>query len=68
MFSTTKGTIAGFDPNCGRRWKANARQHDHIELIVGELRQSARLAAGSVPASKYAEGYPGKRYYGGYGR
>lgn len=45
----------------------NQRQHDHIELIASENYVSKRVleAQGSVLTNKYAEGYPGKRYYGG---
>ena len=68
MFSTAKDTIAGFDPDL---WSAleseRQRQHDHIELIASENYASPRVLAaqGSVLTNKYAEGYPGKRYYGG---
>ncbi len=43
------------------------RQEYHIELIASEnfVSKDVRLAAGSVLTNKYAEGYPGKRYYGG---
>jgi glycine hydroxymethyltransferase len=61
-------TIAQDDPDV---WAAitaeNARQEDHVELIASENYASpAVLAAqGSQLTNKYAEGYPGKRYYGG---
>ncbi|OPD66358.1 serine hydroxymethyltransferase, partial [Pseudomonas aeruginosa] len=44
-----------------------ARQEDHIELIASENYTSKRVmqAQGSGLTNKYAEGYPGKRYYGG---
>lgn len=47
--------------------KEEARQHDKIELIASENFVSSAVmeAAGSVLTNKYAEGYPGKRYYGG---
>ncbi|WP_221793934.1 serine hydroxymethyltransferase [Oceanobacter mangrovi] len=60
--------IAGFDPEL---WEAMqqevARQEDHIELIASENYTSPRVmeAQGSQLTNKYAEGYPGKRYYGG---
>ena len=43
------------------------RQEDHIELIASENYTSPRVlqAQGSVLTNKYAEGYPGKRWYGG---
>ena len=67
MFS--KGMeIAGFDDEL---WSAlrgeGQRQEDHIELIASENYASPRVlqAQGTVLTNKYAEGYPGKRYYGG---
>ena len=46
---------------------AEARQEDHIELIASENYTSPQVmeAQGSELTNKYAEGYPGKRYYGG---
>lgn len=43
------------------------RQHEHLELIASEnfVSKAVREAMGSVFTNKYAEGYPGKRYYGG---
>ncbi len=45
----------------------SARQHDHIELIASEnfTSEAVREAQGSCLTNKYAEGYPGKRWYGG---
>ena len=47
--------------------KESARQNDHIELIASEnwVSHAVMAAMGSVMTNKYAEGYPGKRYYGG---
>ncbi len=61
-------TIAGFDPEL--TWaleRETQRQEDHIELIASENYASPRVleAQGSLLTNKYAEGYPGKRYYGG---
>ncbi len=68
MFSSAKDTIAQFDPELWRALESERRrQHDHIELIASENYASPRVLAaqGSVLTNKYAEGYPGKRYYGG---
>jgi len=67
MFSVQQG-IAGYDDAL---WDAIAnearRQEEHIELIASENYASPRVmeAQGTVLTNKYAEGYPGKRYYGG---
>jgi glycine hydroxymethyltransferase len=67
MFDTTM-RIAGYDEEL---WTAlegeRRRQEEHIELIASENYASPRVleAQGSVLTNKYAEGYPGKRYYGG---
>jgi glycine hydroxymethyltransferase len=67
MFSRS-ATLAAADPEL---WQAiageNQRQEDHIELIASENYASPAVkeAQGSQLTNKYAEGYPGKRYYGG---
>lgn len=61
-------TVAGFDDEVLVAMQAEAvRQEEHIELIASENYTSPRVmeAQGSVLTNKYAEGYPGKRYYGG---
>jgi len=61
-------TIDRFDPDVARAIAAEERrQEEHIELIASENYASPRVleAQGSVLTNKYAEGYPGKRYYGG---
>ncbi len=61
-------TIERFDPDLARAIDGERlRQEEHIELIASENYASPRVleAQGSVLTNKYAEGYPGKRYYGG---
>jgi glycine hydroxymethyltransferase len=67
MFEKTM-TIAGFDDDLfSAMEEERQRQQDHIELIASENYTSPRVmeAQGSQLTNKYAEGYPGKRYYGG---
>jgi len=61
-------TIAKFDPELSAAMEDEyRRQEDHVELIASENYVSPAVmeAQGSVLTNKYAEGYPGKRYYGG---
>ena len=65
MFSSN---LAQTDPELYRAIQAeNQRQEEHIELIASENYVSPAVleAQGSQLTNKYAEGYPGKRYYGG---
>jgi glycine hydroxymethyltransferase len=60
--------IAGFDPDLAAAIAGEERrQEEHIELIASENYASPRVlqAQGTVLTNKYAEGYPGRRYYGG---
>ena len=68
MTFSDNGTIAGFDDEIAAAIaQEEQRQEDHVELIASENYASVRVleAQGSVLTNKYAEGYPGKRYYGG---
>jgi glycine hydroxymethyltransferase len=68
MFERSRSTIARVDPEL---WSViqdeNRRQEEHIELIASENYASPAVMAaqGTQLTNKYAEGYPGKRYYGG---
>ena len=68
MFDRAQSTIANVDPEL---WsviqRENQRQEQHIELIASENYASPAVMAaqGTQLTNKYAEGYPGKRYYGG---
>jgi glycine hydroxymethyltransferase len=68
MFDRSQSTLDRVDPEI---WSAiqreNQRQEDHIELIASENYASPAVMAaqGTQLTNKYAEGYPGKRYYGG---
>ena len=67
MFSAND-TLAKVDPELWHAIEAeNRRQQDHIELIASEnyVSHAVMEAQGSQLTNKYAEGYPGKRYYGG---
>ena len=67
MFSA-KDTLAQVDPDLWRVVEnENRRQEDHLELIASEnyVSHAVMQAQGSQLTNKYAEGYPGKRYYGG---
>jgi glycine hydroxymethyltransferase len=68
MFDRTQSTIANVDPEVWATIQAeNQRQEEHIELIASENYASPAVMAaqGTQLTNKYAEGYPGKRYYGG---
>lgn len=68
MFDKTRHTLATVDPDLWAAMQAeNHRQEEHIELIASENYTSPAVMAaqGSQLTNKYAEGYPGRRYYGG---
>ncbi|MFV0679302.1 serine hydroxymethyltransferase [Ottowia sp.] len=68
MFNRTTHTIAATDADIWAAIQAeHQRQEDHIELIASENYASPAVlaAAGTQLTNKYAEGYPGRRYYGG---
>ena len=68
MMINNSKSIAQYDPELYAAIAAeNQRQEDHIELIASENYASRCVmeAQGSQLTNKYAEGYPGKRYYGG---
>ncbi|WP_157271049.1 serine hydroxymethyltransferase [Azohydromonas aeria] len=68
MFDRTQSTLAQVDAELFAAVQAeNRRQEEHIELIASENYTSPAVmeAQGSQLTNKYAEGYPGKRYYGG---
>lgn len=60
--------ISQYDPEVGKGLESElARQRRNLELIASEniVSPAVMLAMGTIPTNKYAEGYPGKRYYGG---
>src|SRR5690242_7307955 len=68
MFDRSTSTVAAVDPEIWAAIQAeNRRQEEHIELIASENYTSPAVMAaqGSQLTNKYAEGYPGRRYYGG---
>ncbi len=68
MFDRSQSTLAKVDPDLWAAVQAeNARQEAHIELIASENYASPAVMAaqGTQLTNKYAEGYPGRRYYGG---
>jgi len=68
MFDRSQSTLARVDPEVWAAIEAeNRRQEEHIELIASENYASPAVMAaqGCQMTNKYAEGYPGRRYYGG---
>lgn len=68
MVKETIKRLAAYDPEVGQAIAAEyERQNDGIELIASEnfVSEAVLEAAGTILTNKYAEGYPGKRYYGG---
>ena len=67
-FAESHAFVSQFDPEIGNAMALElGRQRDHIELIASEnfVSPAVLAAMGSPLTNKYAEGYPGKRYYGG---
>ena len=67
-FAESHAFVSQFDPEIGHAMALElGRQRDHIELIASEnfVSEAVLAAMGSPLTNKYAEGYPGKRYYGG---
>src|SRR2546430_12155737 len=70
LFPYTTLSRSAVDPDtAGAIRMETARQNDTLELIASEnhVSRAVLTAMGSVFTNKYAEGYPGKRYYGGWG-
>ena len=68
MIQQSMEFISQFDPEVGASIRAEYdRQRRNIELIASEniVSEAVMLAMGTCLTNKYAEGYPGKRYYGG---
>ena len=68
MVTKAMDFITSWDPEVGQAIRAEYdRQQQNIELIASEniVSPAVLAAAGTVLTNKYAEGYPGKRYYGG---
>lgn len=68
MFHTNAGTLEGMDPEIFKIVnQERTRQEEGLELIASEnyCSKAVMEAQGSILTNKYAEGYPGKRYYGG---
>ena len=68
MVNTVMDFITSYDKEVGEAIQAECgRQRRNLELIASEniVSPAVMLAMGTVPTNKYAEGYPGKRYYGG---
>ena len=69
MVNTVMDFITSYDKEVGEAIQAECgRQRRNLELIASEniVSEPVMMAMGTVLTNKYAEGYPGKRYYGGY--
>ena len=68
MVSDVTTYVKEYDPEVGAALEQElGRQRRNLELIASEniVTPQVMMAMGTVPTNKYAEGYPGKRYYGG---